>query len=200
MRRFWSPQRANAAFMISSSSSSVHFFSGSFTWEEGSTIIAPSLRGSDVHLESHSPHVPGGVTISSSSSSVTSRSNLEGCRSLVHTREPGRNTAAGPILGRAPSFSAKRAAAQAHSNVRFLPNSTYSRAGGLLGSVMGEEGILSQSVALGSNRLDGVRGAGVRSSDREATRSSEGLDDVVNAERLVNVGEDALRDGGWCAK
>ena len=130
-------------------------------------MIAPSPRGSDVHLESHSPQVPGGVIISSSSS-VTSRSNLVVCRSLVRVREPGRDITADPMPGRAPSFSTRRAAAQAHSNVRFLPNSTYSRAGGLLGSVIGEEGILSQRVALGSNRLDGVRGAGARSSDRDA--------------------------------
>lgn len=65
---------------------------------------------------------------------------------------------------------------------------------------MGEEGMLSQSVALGSSRLDGVRGAGARSSDREATRSSDGLDDVfVVADvelRLVNVGEDVRRAVG----
>lgn len=122
-RRFWSPQRANAAFMISSSSSSVCFFRGSFTREEGNAMIAPSPRGSDVHLESHSPQVPGGVIISSSSS-VTSRSNLVVCRSLVRVRELGRDITADPMPGRAPSFSARRAAAQAHSNVRFLPNST----------------------------------------------------------------------------
>lgn len=64
--------------------------------------------------------------------------------------------------------------------------------------MIGEEGILSQRVALGSNRLDGVRGAGARSSDRDATRSREGLNDAANVERLVSVGEDVLRDGGWC--
>lgn len=116
-----------------------------------------------------------------------------GCRSLVRVRELARETVMGSTLsGRAPSFSARRAAAQAHSRVRrFLPNSTNSRAGGLIGSVTGEEGILSQSVALGSSRLEGVRGAGARSSDREATRSSDGLVDVEL--RLVNVGEDVRR-------
>lgn len=165
-------------------------------------MIAPSPRGSGVHLESCSLHVPGGVMISSSSSSVISRSNLEGCRSLVRAREFSRDTTVDSTPGgRVPSFSAKRAAAQAHSNVRrFLPNSTYSRAGGLLGSVMGDEGILSQRVALGSSRLDGVRGTGARSSDREATRSSDGLDDVGAELRLVNGGEVVLREVGWCVR
>lgn len=62
---------------------------------------------------------------------------------------------------------------------------------------MGDEGILSQSVALGLSRLEGVRGAGARSSDREATRSSDGLVDVCDVEvRLVKVGDDVRRAVG----
>lgn len=164
--------------------------------------MTPSLRESGAHLAS--PHqVPGGVIISSSSSSVLSRSALGRCRSLVRGRELDGDVGTGPAPAcRTPSFSARRAAAQAHSNVRrFLPNSTNSRAGGLFGSTIGDEGMLSQGVALGSSRLEGVRGAGARSSDRDATRSSDGLDDACDVEvRLVRVGDEVRRVVGWWVK
>lgn len=61
--------------------------------------------------------------------------------------------------------------------------------------------MLSQGVALGSSRLEGVRGAGARSSDRDATRSSDGLDDACDVEvRLVRVGDEVRRVVGWWVK
>ena len=91
------------------------------------------------------------------------------------------------------SLSARRAAAQAHSSVRrvrgFLPKSTYSREGGLVGDTSGEEGMLSHMAPLGLRR-EGVRAAGDRSSDRDAMRSRE--------RRAVHVVEPLLllRGGG----
>lgn len=82
-----------------------------------------------------------------------------------------------------PSFSARRAAAQAHSRVRltrwFLASSTYSIGGGLTGDAIGDEGILSHRLAPGSRRRVGVRGVAARSSVRDATRSRDGREEVA---------------------
>lgn len=86
------------------------------------------------------------------------------------------------------SLSTCRAAAHAHSRVRrvfaFLPKSMNSRAGGLMGGASGDEGMLSQMAPVPAcvGRREGVRGAAARSSEREATRSSEGREEAVCAE------------------
>jgi hypothetical protein len=120
-----------------------------------------------VHLSSPFPHVLGGVIASCTSSSVESESS----GSLRRTETP------------VPCLSASRAAAHAHSSVRFarldIPNSTYSLDGGLKGGAMGDDGIFSHMLAFGLCRLVGVRGTGMRSSEREATRSREGREDVI---------------------
>lgn len=109
----------------------------------------------------------GGVIASYASSSVES----DASDSLRRVATP------------APFLSASRAAAQAHSNERFarldLVNPTYSGDDGLTGGAIGDEGMFSHMLACGLCRRVGVRGAGTRSSDREATRSREGRGDVI---------------------
>ena len=110
--------------------------------------------------------VPDGVMISSISSSVESALSF-----VVRGRRRREDLE--------PFFSECLAAAHAHSNVFFdLPSS---RRGGLPGAT-GDEAMLSQRDALGSDLRVGVRNGAIRSSDREATLSREGRDDDV---RLV---------------
>jgi len=117
--------------------------------------------------------VPDGVMISSISSSVESDLSF-----VVRGRRRREDFE--------PFFSECRAAAHAHSNVLFdMPNS---RRGGLPGAT-GDEAMLSQRDALGSDLRVGVRSGAMRSSDREATLSREGRDDGV---RLV-IGDEV----GW---
>lgn len=74
-----------------------------------------------------------------------------------------------------------------------------SRAGGLMGGARGEEGMLSQIAPLGLERR-GVRGAAARSSEREATRSSEGRAEVPPPPllRLLTLkGGEAVRVFEW---
>ena len=107
--------------------------------------------------------VPDGVMISSISSSVESVLSFA-------VRGRRRREDFEPLL------SECLAAAHAHSSVFFdLPNS---RRGGLPGAT-GDEAMLSQRDALGSDLRVGVRSGAMRSSDREATLSREGRDDDV---------------------
>jgi len=107
---------------------------------------------------------------------------------------------AGPSPLAYPSLSASRAAAHAHSSVllvfAFFPKSMNSRAGGLIGGANGDEGMLSQIAPVVFGRRDGVRGAPTRSSERDATRSREGRDELVeDVLRLLTLnGGDAVRD------
>lgn len=150
-------------------------------------VIFPT--GSTVHRMSPPASVLGGVIASSVSSSVQSTLSLSLSHCLSLDPRRGRDL----VDEHVPCLSDSRAAAHAHSSVRvdrcFLPNSTYSRRGGLKGTAIGDDGMLSQIVALGSRCRVGVRGGGMGSSEREATRSNDGRD-----ERFV-VGVRCIEDG-----
>ena len=180
--------------------------------------VVPSSAG--LHLRSPLPQVLGGVIASWSSSSVNSTSIADpssySCfgRSLpvplwLYSRRIVKpllllplvfvvdEDVSGPafISEEWPSFSATRAAAQAHSSVRlvrvFFPKSMNSLGGGLMGAASGEEGMFSQIAPEGLWRRDGVRGAATRSSERDATWSREGQEVLL----LVALGDgDVVRD------
>lgn len=198
-----SPQRARAALNMSSSSTPL-----------GRVGVVPSSAG--VHLESPLPQVLGGVIASWSSSSVKSTSiadpspefRLGQSLSIPCSRRIVRPLLLPPffcvdeglelVSEEWLSFSATRAAAHAHSSVRlvraFFPKSMNSRGGGLRGGTSGEEGMFSQIAPETLWRRDGVRGAVTRSSERDATRSREGREELgVLLLVVLNDGE-AVRE------
>jgi len=171
-----------------------------------------------VHLRSPLPQVLGGVIASWSSSSVRSTSMADpsphsrlGRSLLLLSWRIVRPLLLPPALSvdddvpepelisvEWPSFSATRAAAQAHSSVRlvrvFFPKSMNSRGGGLRGGARGEEGMFSQIGPEGLWRRDGVRGAPTRSSERDATRSREGREALEVLLLVVLSDGEAVRD------